>query len=314
MDRHGIIWRDDALDSGISDVQIAKAINDNRIEVVARGAYAPTSDLPADPGEAFRERYRRRSLAAAAGLARTGDEVRAVSHQSAAALLGLGLLMPNRRAVHITTGRNSGGNAFPSRVIHASRLADDDVVDLGGLRVTGPARTAVDIALTETDFARILAVFDSALRMGVSREELESRLSGPRRGVARARYVLAFADGLSDNPGESWGRAQMIEAEFPIPILQAVHHLEDGHRAICDYDWEGRVVGEFDGHGKYLREELRSGEDVADVVLREKERENQLRDLDLGVVRWGWERLKQRTLIPYLSKRLPIFGIALPSA
>lgn len=314
MDEYGIIWRDDALESGISDVQIAKAIRDDRIVVVARGGYVPTFDLPDDPGAAFREQYRRRSLAAAVGLRRAGDEVRAVSHQSAAALLGLELLMPNRKAVHITTGRNGGGNSFPAREIHASRLDDDDVVDLGALRVTSLARTAVDVALNETDFARILAVFDSALRMGVAREELERRLSAPRRGVGRARHVLGFADGLADNPGESWSRAQMIEAGARIPILQSEYRIEGGHLAICDYDWEGRVVGEFDGYGKYLREELRPGEDVADVVMREKERENQLRDLDLGVVRWGWERLRNRTLIPYLTKRLRTFGVTFLSA
>ncbi|ALG83754.1 hypothetical protein ACH46_03550 [Gordonia phthalatica] len=314
MDAHGIIWRKDALDSGVSDVQIAKALKDKHIEVVARGAYSPTFDLPTDPGDAFRERYRRRSLAAAVGLARAKEEVRAVSHQSAAALLDLGLLMPSRKAVHITTGRNSGGNIFPSKIIHASRLDDADVIDLDGLRVTSPARTAVDMALHETDFAKILAVLDSALRMGVPREELEQRLSVPRRGAARARHALQFADGLSDNPGESWGRAQMIEAHVQIPLLQSEYHIENGHLAICDYDWEGRAVGEFDGYGKYLREELRPGETVAEVVIREKERENQLRDLDLGVVRWGWERLRNRTLIPYLSKRLPIFGVTLLSA
>lgn len=309
MDGFGLIWRDRALDSGVTEEQIAKAIRDGVIRVVGRGVYARTAMYPTDPGEAEREHYRLRSLAAAIALTRGGDTDRAVSHESAAALLDLPLLLPTRKAVHISNGRVGGGNVLRSRIIHPGLLADDDVVDLNGLRVTSLARTAVDVAVKLTDFAQILAVFDSALRKGVPREELERRLSGPRRGVARARHVLAMADGLSDNPGESWGRAQMIEAGARIPALQSEYGIEDGHKAVCDYDWDGRAVGEFDGHGKYLREELRPGETVAEVVMREKERENQLRDLDLGVVRWGWDRLVTRTLIPYLAKRLPIFGV-----
>lgn len=309
MDKHGLIWRDDALAAGISDVQIAKAIRDEAITVVGRGGYVPTSVLPADPGDAYRERYRQRSLAAAVALERSGHDDRAVSHQSAAALLGLGLLLPDRTAVHITNGRSAGGNTYPKKVVHTGGLPEADLTVVDGLRVTNLARTAVDIALSLTDCAQILAVFDSGLRMGVSRAELTDRLAAPRRGVARARHVLAFANGLSANPGESWGRAQMIEAGLPIPILQSEYDLGDGHTALCDYDWDGQVVGEFDGFGKYLREELRPGEDPGEVVVREKLREDRLRDRGLGVVRWGWRQLRRRTLVPYLRERLPKLGI-----
>jgi hypothetical protein len=310
IDEHGLVWRDDALASGVSEAAFEQARRDGVIRPVGRGVLAPSVLYPTDRGEALREHFRLRSIAAAAAIVRAGDAtIRAVSHESAAAILGLDLLLPERTRVHLTNGRNSGGNISRERVVHPGLLSPDDVVFIDGLPVTSIGRTAVDIALQLTDFAKILTVFDSALRLGVTRTELERRLASPRRGVARARHILTLANGLSANPGESWGRAQMIEGELPVPLLQAEYLLGDGTLAICDYDWDGVVVGEFDGYGKYLREALRPGEDVADVVLREKAREERLRDLDLHVVRWRWEHLHKRQVVSHVSQQLRKFGI-----
>lgn len=309
IDKHGLIWRDDALASGVSETAIKQARRDGLIRPVGRGVLAPSGLYPPGPGDALREHFRLRSVAAAAAIVRSGAiESRAISHESAAAVLGLGLLMPDAALVHVTNGRESGGNVTKERTVHPGLLPPEDVVLVEGLPVTCVARTAVDVALRLTSFAKILAVFDSALRMGVPRTELERRLAAPRRGVARARHVLTFADGLSDNPGESWSRAEMIEAGLPVPRLQSEYRLGDGSLAVCDYDWDGVVVGEFDGFGKYQREELRPGEDPADVVIREKLREDRLKDLDLHVVRWGWEHLWKRRLIAHLKQQLGKFG------
>jgi hypothetical protein len=51
-----------------------------------------------------------------------------------------------------------------------------------------------------------------------------------------------------------------------------------------------RTVGEFDGLVKYGRT-LRPDQDIAEVLVEEKRREDALRDEDLGVVRWIWEDL-----------------------
>ncbi|EGD55370.1 hypothetical protein [Gordonia neofelifaecis] len=129
--------------------------------------------------------------------------------------------------------------------------------------------------------------------------------------MARARHCLDHADGASANPGESWGRAQMIEAALPIPRLQSRYDLPGGKHAICDYDWDGRVVGEFDGFGKYRRELLGPGQDPEDAVIAEKLREDGLRALGLGVIRWTWWHLTHGHLVPLLIQRLPRHGIAL---
>jgi len=55
-----------------------------------------------------------------------------------------------------------------------------------------------------------------------------------------------------------------------------------------DFGWpELRTVGEFDGLVKYGRL-LKPGQDPADVVVAEKLREDEIRDLDLRVIRWTW--------------------------
>jgi hypothetical protein len=51
-----------------------------------------------------------------------------------------------------------------------------------------------------------------------------------------------------------------------------------------------QTVGEFDGLVKYCRT-LRPGQDIAEVLVAEKLREDALRDEDLGVVRLIWTDL-----------------------
>ncbi len=55
----------------------------------------------------------------------------------------------------------------------------------------------------------------------------------------------------SASVGESWSRAQMIEADPPAPDLQKYYLLPE-QDAWVDFDWSRVLVGEFDGEGKYL--------------------------------------------------------------
>jgi hypothetical protein len=51
-------------------------------------------------------------------------------------------------------------------------------------------------------------------------------------------------------------------------------------------------VGEFDGEVEYGRE-LQPGQDLGEVVFREKLREDALRDAGRQVVRWTWPDLSR---------------------
>jgi hypothetical protein len=105
----------------------------------------------------------------------------------------------------------------------ARDLSTDDIVVIGGLLVTTPARTALDLACM-LSMRDALAVVDAFMRdHAVSRHELDSllrRFRG-RRGVIQARAVVALGDHRSESHGESWTRLALIhDGELPAPELQ----------------------------------------------------------------------------------------------
>ncbi|MBB4137162.1 type IV toxin-antitoxin system AbiEi family antitoxin domain-containing protein [Gordonia humi] len=301
VDRFGIIHRDVALDAGISEKTIARAVHAGQLCVVARGRYVPTPVTHNDDADDVL--YRARCVAAATGPGRP-----VLSHDSAAAVHGLRLLGPDRGRVHVTTGRESGGSRRSRRIIHAGLLPSDDVVEIGGVLVTSLARTAVDVALAAGTFAQALTAFDGIVADHEVREQAARLLSAPRHGIALVRRAHALADGRSESPGESWSRAQMIEARLPVMDLQVEYRLGSGGRAFCDFSLDDVFVGEFDGLVKYRRG-MRRDEDPESIVIREKIREDELRDLGLDVGRWIWADLRGRTMVPKVCVRLDRLGI-----
>jgi hypothetical protein len=125
----------------------------------------------------------------------------------------------------------------------------------------------------------------------VTTDELRSELEirGLVHGRARVVAVIEFADGLSGSVGESVTRVTIRTLGFPAPILQQEFRDALG-RMFADFWWpEFRLIGEFDGKGKYLREEFTRGRTMTQVVLAEKEREDRLRALGPSVTRFGWD-------------------------
>jgi len=213
-----------------------------------------------------------------------------LSHASAAVLHGLPTWEQDLTKVIVT--RPEGGHGRAGTCLHArlGTLEPDQVCQLDGLRVTSLARTAVDRACG-LSYERAVATLDAALRAGVQHSELEHivRLSKRRHGIGIARAALAFADGASESVGESVSRVVIAQVGLPEPALQV--EIRDRHGrwvARSDFGWlEQRVVGEFDGRIKYLGDEA----SVADTVIREKAREQAIRDTGWVVVRWTWADL-----------------------
>ncbi|WP_124708902.1 hypothetical protein [Gordonia insulae] len=305
-DRFGIVRREAALTRDISDDDLAAAIRRKDLLRLTPGAFVVNSDSFTGPSGAD-ELYRLRSVATAtSGF--VGEVTLPLSHESAAAMHKLPLLKPNRDLVHVTNGRASGGSKRTLRHIHAGVLLPTEIVDIDGIRATSIERAAVDIACGGT-FAQALTVFDSAKRLGADAEQMAEILARRRRrGIAAARRALPLSDALAESVGESWSRAQMIDAGVASPRLQ--HRFRCGTTTYrSDFDWQADgeragVVGEFDGLEKYGRLR-RPGESVADAVIREKVREDALRAHGLIVVRWTWSVLERGGLIallrPWLS-------------
>ncbi|MFT4088376.1 MAG: type IV toxin-antitoxin system AbiEi family antitoxin domain-containing protein [Gordonia sp. (in: high G+C Gram-positive bacteria)] len=315
-DRYGLVRRSTANDIGISDDELAAAVKRADLVRLTRGVYmvAPEPVVPVDhagsSASATRaavdpaEKYRLTCLA----VATSGPKCDApLSHQSAAALHGLPLLKPDRSRVHTVTGGADGGSRRSGRHRHSGLLADDEVVVIDGVRVTSLRRTALDVARSGS-FAQALTAIDGVLARGVDRDDLAGALAG--RAVAGrrlARAAVRYGDARSESVGESWSRAQMIAAGLPTPRLQ-VEYTVAGGRCRCDFGWDDVLVGEFDGLIKY-QGVFRPNEPGHLAVVREKRREDAMRNAGLDVVRWIWADLEADRMVPLLRDRMRRCGL-----
>ncbi|MCK0090464.1 type IV toxin-antitoxin system AbiEi family antitoxin domain-containing protein [Rhodococcus sp. F64268] len=274
--------RGDALSAGLSDSEIRRGLRTGELERLAPGIYL--DGRTADGLDAI-ERHRIRARTTGEGL----PDGSAISHVSAAVLHGLPLWRPDLSRVHVSRDGTSGGRRSIGRHLHVVQLCDD-VVQVEGVPCTSLARTVADLACT-APVDEVVIAGDSALARDPSlrsalAETLECR--GRRQGIAAARRVIAFLDGRSESPGESLSRLRMEQIGLPAPSLQEVVRTPEGEFvARTDFYWkEHRIIGEFDGMGKYR-------DDAPDVFRREKLREDALRDLGFQVIRWTWAELSR---------------------
>ncbi|MBC3760686.1 hypothetical protein ACUN7V_09950 [Quadrisphaera oryzae] len=106
--------------------------------------------------------------------------------------------------------------------IFEAPLPDGDVMDVGGVLVTTPERTALDCARYLSP-PMALAVLDRMARQGlVDREVLLLRIEEFRgdRGVGQARYLIVHIEPDTESYGESWLRLRVVDAGFPRPEPQ----------------------------------------------------------------------------------------------
>jgi hypothetical protein len=218
-----------------------------------------------------------------------------LSHATAAVFHELPLW--NGMLDRVCVTRRSGGHGRSTRNLRVrlAPLADDEVIELDGLRLTTLERTALDLARS-LPYERAVAVLDAALHRGADRSLMADslELASGRTGVGTARAALLFADGRAESVAESISRIRLHEAGVPAPELQVNVFDGDGFWvARSDFGWLALgVLGEFDGKVKYRG----SQEQVADAVMREKHREEKLEELGWTVVRWGWNQLTAAAL------------------
>lgn len=127
----------------------------------------------------------------------------------------------------------------------------------------------------------------------------------------RAQRVAALASPLAESVGESYSRAAFEFLGFEQPVLQHVFQDQDGFIGRSDCWWpKHRVVGEFDGKAKYVDAAVRGDLSAEQAVYREKLREDRIRGLGLGFVRWGWadvenpDRLRRKLMAAGLRPRI----------
>ena len=185
----------------------------------------------------------------------------------------------------LATGPRTRG----SRLIKVHVGAPAEAVLAQGLLVTDVARTVVDLARTGS-LARGLAAADHALRHGLCTRaqlvEAASVVPARVRGRPRALLAVELADPCSMSAGESLSRAVMFRLNLPRPELQVPVEDGDGLIGVADFGWPG-VVGEFDGRRKYGVAPDADPTQAAEVLWREKRREDRFRR-QVRVARWIW--------------------------
>jgi hypothetical protein len=260
---------------------------------IRRGAYVETHLLAALDGVARHSLLVRAVLGALAGRA-------VVYGYSALALQGVPLWGVDLSVVHVVRETHRSGRSEAGVVHHPIDLHAEDVVSVDGLLLTRPELSVVAAARLHT-FEIGVALADGTRRLLAFDDDVADRILDRERawaGTVTARQVIGFSDGLAESVGESRSRVMIARLGLPRPILQKSFHRTDGSvyaRADFYFD-EFRTVGEFDGRQKYGRELAEPGRasadlDGANVVWREKRREDMLRDQGLEVVRWTWADL-----------------------
>ncbi|MBO0847128.1 MAG: DUF559 domain-containing protein [Nocardioides sp.] len=129
-------------------------------------------------------------------------------------------------------------------------LREEDIVIIGGVRVTSPLRTAADL-LCLLPRRQALAAADALMRVhGFSLAELRRLLVRyyRRRGVVQARNLAPLVDGRSESAGESWTRVEIIDHGLTIPQPQFWISVDGVPTYRLDLAYpHARIAIEYDG-------------------------------------------------------------------
>lgn len=277
------------LASGVSPAMIRTQVHSGQLVVVRQGVYLRAADWPDDPAARHVVRGHGEQAVNPAAV---------LSHATAAAVWQLpnpGVGRWSDRPVSVTLP--AAGHSSRSRAAHhhtgvlppAQVLRDPD-----GYPVTSPARTAVDLA-GGLALPEALVLCDGAARLacqslvsGIRRRDYGNpRLVDAARRLlteaaatvrcARLGEAIALTEPCRESAAESLSAGHIELGRLPRPRYQAEIRTSRGS-FFPDCLWEDRMlIGECDGAVKYA--------DAGGYVL-EKEREQILRDLGYGFVRW----------------------------
>lgn len=243
-EQHGLLTCRDVLQVGVPPATLTSWIRRGRLRPLHRGVYAPEG-VAVTP-----------ELTARAATLATGHADAAASHQTAARVHGIGVLIVDG-AAHVTVPTGVHRPSRPELFVHRSDLAADEVTVRGTLRVTSVPRTLHDL-LRGADRLGAVWACEAALRRDLLAEReldaLVSRSAGRSYG-ARMRRRRALVDVRSESPLETAIRLVLHDAGLPPPVSQHPLRTEDGHLlARLDLAWPDARMGlEADGkepHGK----------------------------------------------------------------
>jgi hypothetical protein len=203
------------------------------------------------------------------------------SHESAAAVRGIPIVGGWPETVCVSFQGSAGRSSRVGIRWHRAAFEEGDVETIDGLCLTSLRRTAIDIARNSSLASGVVAL-DYAFAEGVARDAACEWMEAQRpfSGVRSFQAAIEIARGKSESPLESVSLTRCVELGFPRPVQQQEFVGADGRRYRSDFYWpDYGIVGEADGRSKYLTPE---------DLWREKRREDAIRPLVRGFLRWGW--------------------------
>lgn len=184
----------------------------------------------------------------------------------------------------------------------------EKAVIANGIVVTNPSRTLLDCGRT-IDFVHSLPIFDDAASNGIEEKQILQECARTTLDCSRIFKLLRYTDARSENGGESFARAVMIENGFSVPQLQVPFTDPlTGKQFRVDFLWrtaDGRIiVGELDGTAKYVDPQMTDRKSIQETVQAEREREQALfRAGVTEIVRFTFDdAVRQKPLIAKLRR------------
>lgn len=280
----GLFTRAQASDAGIRGPAVRQAIRaGGPWASIRRGVY-----IDRELWDSL-DRWRGQPLARAWAAHLSVDVPHVLSHDSAAYAWGLPVVFARQELIHLTRYGVQGSRTEHGIKHHLTRRPVE-VHDLNGLPVTGPAKTAMDLA-REHGWRSGACAADAAMRMGAVADDFhdtnERMWSWP--GIRECRRAAEVADPGAETPGETLVRLMVLDLGLGIPPITQFPVRTRAGVAFCDI-LVGCHVFEFDGRVKYddnsNPESLSSS--AAQVLWDEKVRERDVISNGLGVSRLFW--------------------------
>lgn len=226
--------------------------------------------------------------------------------ETAARLHGLAAFPPWRGRVRMGLRSDSRRRwrADPLLRLHNWRIAPEEIVSLGRLRLTSVERTLRDLARF-TSRESFVCALDSALHQGLVRgEDLEAVRSGNDglRGVVRSRPWWLLADPLGRAASLLETRVRLICHDGGVPPSHLQFPFPVPERGRCYYGdmwWQDRhLLVEADGAGPHSTPE---------ALFADRERQNAILSAfpDVRILRFTWADLRRPDRITALVSRTP---------
>jgi hypothetical protein len=305
-----IMLRGELIAAGWTDRGIARMVRAGTWVKIRRGAYAVRKDWR------LLDRAGQHVVRTRAVMRQANTEVVA-SHTSGLMIYDGPTWGLSLDSVDITRTDGRSGRAEAGVRQHRGRILDGDVVSKLGLAVMAAPRLGLEVTTVADTEAALVAVnhllHTRATTVEAMRRRYELGIDCWAHTLS-TDIVLRLADPRIESVGES--RVLYLCYRYGLPAPEPQYKVRDrGGKIVAEVDFAWPELGlflEFDGKIKYQKL-LEDGESPSDVVVREKAREDLVRELTgWRCIRLVWADLERpdHTARRIRDKLFPVAGLA----